>query len=157
VLLGITVLATARAGAQAPTRALGAARVGAQVVAGTGALPIGYVAGGLGTRWVARRLGASDDAASQAGYLGAYAGSVLATAGGVSLVGARGPGRGSFPAAVGGTLVGGAGSVLLVRLFRRDDAPSRACRIGCVAASALILALPSIGATVAYDVARHAR
>jgi hypothetical protein len=40
---------------------------------------------------------------------------------------------------------------------RPADAPAKACRIGCVLASALIVALPSVGATVAYDVSRRSK
>ena len=142
--------------AQGGTPPIGAGRVAAQVVAGTVALPVGYVGGGLATRQVARWLGASDDAASRAANVGAVAGTALASAGAVSLVGARAPGVGSFPAAVGGAVAGGAASALLIRALRRpDDAPTKACRIGCVLLSAAIVALPSVGATVAYDVSRR--
>lgn len=152
------VLAPAAVGAQQRLPGVGAARAAGQVVAGTVALPVGYVGGGLAARQVARWLGASDDAASRAGSVGAYAGAALATAGAVSLVGARGPGVGSFPAAVGGAVAGGAASALLVRLLRRpDDAPPRPCRLGCVVGSAAVVLLPSVGATVAYDASRRAR
>ena len=149
----------AAAGAPAAgAQSLGAARVGAQVVAGTAALPVGYVGGGLATRWVARKLGASDDAASSAADKGAIVGAALAAGGAVSLVGARGPGVGSFPAAVGGAALGGVASALVVRVARRpNEAPARPCKIGCVLASALIVALPSVGATVAYDASRRVR
>jgi hypothetical protein len=140
------------------TPAVGAGRVAAQIVAGTVALPVGYVAGGLTTRWVARRVGASDDAASRAANVGADVGAALAIGGAVSLIGARAAGIGSFPAAVGGAALGGVASALVVRVARRpNDAPVRACRIGCVLASVLVVALPSVGATVAYDASRHVR
>ena len=140
------------------TPAIGAGRVAAQVVAGTVALPVGYVAGGLGTRWVARRLGASDDAVSRSADRGALVGAVLATGGAVSLVGARGPGAGSFPAAVGGAALGGVASALVARAARRgDEGPAKPCHIGCVLASAAIVALPSVGATLAYDATRRVK
>jgi len=142
--------------AQGGTSPIGAGRVAAQVAVGTLALPVGYVGGGLATRQVARWLGASDDAASRAANVGAYAGAALATAGAVSLIGARAAGAGSFPAAVGGAAVGGATSALLVHVFRRpNDAPVKACHVGCVLASAVIALLPSAGATAAYDVSRR--
>jgi len=145
-------------GAQSGVPSIGAGRVAAQVAAGTVALPVGYVAGGLATRQVARWLGASDDAASRAADVGAYVGTALGTAGAVSLVGARGPGVGSYPAAVGGAVLGGAASMLVVRAVRRpNDAPAKACHVGCVLASALVVALPSVGATVAYDASRRAK
>lgn len=140
--------------AQEP-RPLGPVRVASQVVAGTAALPAGYIVGGLATRRVARALGADADAASQAAYVGAYVGAALGTAGAVSLVGARGPGHGSYPAAVGGAAAGGLASVLVVRALRKDDdREARPCKLACVAVSAVVALLPSIGATVAYDVSR---
>jgi hypothetical protein len=149
----------ARAGAQERLPALGAGRVAAQVVGGAAAIPVGYVAGGLATRTVARAFGASDQTASHAADVGAYAGTVAAVAGTVSLIGARGPGAGSFPAAVGGAAGGLLASKLLARALRGDDrrGTEPPCGARCLAASALVVALPSVGATVAYDITRRQR
>ncbi len=144
------------AGSDAPLPSLGGGRVVGQVVGGVVGLPIGYVAGGLAVRTVVRATGASRDAASDAALFGAYAGSALGTAGAVSLIGARGPGRGSFLAATGGAAGGIVASKLIARLLRgRDDAPvTPPCRLACVTVSALLVALPSAGATVAYNATR---
>jgi hypothetical protein len=151
----LTLTLATRAGAQNPLPSLGAGRAAAQVAAGTVALPVGYVVGGLATRFVARHVGASDDGASRAANLGAYAGAALAVGGAVSLIGARGPGAGSFPAAAGGALGGGIASALIVRALRPADRPLGPCRIGCVLASAVVVLLPSAAATVAYDASRR--
>jgi hypothetical protein len=42
---------------------VGAGRVSAQIAAGTLATPVSFVVGGLGSRWVARTLGADEGAA----------------------------------------------------------------------------------------------
>jgi hypothetical protein len=55
-------------------------------------------------------------------------------------------------------VLGGVASALVVRAVRRPDAaPAKPCKIGCVLASAVIVALPSVGATVAYDVSRRSK
>lgn len=137
-------------------RPLGPARVGAQVAAGTLATPIGFIAGGVLTERVAERLGMDDPRASRVAMVGAWTGAALATAAGPALVGARGPGRGSYPAAVGGAVVGGLGSLLLVRLNdRTGDDPRPPCRVRCTLAAVAVFTLPSIGATVGYDLSRR--
>lgn len=143
--------------ADPPLPSLGAGRVAAQVVGGVVGFPVGYVAGGLAVRTVMRAAGAPRDVASDAALYGAYAGSALGTAGVVSLIGARGPGRGSFLAATGGAAGGVLVSKLAARLLRgRDDAPATPpCKLRCLTVSALLVALPSVGATVAYDVTRR--
>src|SRR5690606_5921439 len=80
--------------------------IAGQVALGTLATPVGYVGGGLATRWIATRLGVSDDAARRAAYVGAYAVSTLATAATVEYLGRTGRVAGSFPATIGGTVAG---------------------------------------------------
>jgi hypothetical protein len=117
------------------------------------------VAGGLATRWVARRLGASDGRASQLADAGKYAGIALFTAAPPALLGARGPGSGRYVAALGGAVAGGLGSALAVRLGRARygdrDGRERACTLGCKLAAAAAFTLPSVGATVAYNASRR--
>jgi hypothetical protein len=147
-----------RAAAQSDdVRALSPARVAAQVAAGAVATPVAFIGGGVLTKRLAARLGASDDRASQLAYVGAWTGAALATAAAPAAVGARGPGRGSFLAALGGALAGGVGSWALVRLNTRgedDDAAPRPCRVLCRAAAIAVFTLPSVGATIAYDATR---
>jgi hypothetical protein len=140
-----------------PTRSLGKGRIAGQIASGVALAPVGFVAGGLTTRWVARRFGAGDERATGVGYVGAWTGAVLATAGGPALVGARGPGVGSYPAAIGGAAAGGLLSWAIVRLNKRavGESEPRPCRVVCVLSTVAIATLPSIGATIAYDASRH--
>jgi hypothetical protein len=52
-------------------------------------------------------------------------------------------------------VAGGLGSWALVRANRRGpDEPDRPCRLACTLAGVAVFTLPSIAATVAYDVTR---
>jgi hypothetical protein len=148
-------LLPAAAAAQRDAPSLGAPRVAAQLATGVVATPVGFVAAGKATEWVAERLGVDDPRASRLALVGAWVGAGLATAGTPAAVGARGPGRGRYAAAVGGVVAGGVGSYLLVRVNdRTGDGPRRPCRLGCAIAAAAVFALPSVGATVAYNASR---
>ncbi|MFL5574954.1 MAG: hypothetical protein ACJ79S_03150 [Gemmatimonadaceae bacterium] len=160
--LGATLAAPPPAAAQEhpggdPTRSLGTGRIAGQIASGVVLAPVGFVAGGLTTRWVARRLGAGEERASSIGTAGAWSSAVLATAAGPSLVGARGPGVGSYPAAVGGAAAGGLLSWAIVRLNKRsvNQTESRPCHLVCIVSTVAIATLPSIGATIAYDASRR--
>lgn len=148
-------LAPTTAAAQDDLPALGAGRVAAQVVAGVPAGAVGYVAGGLATRFVARRLGATDGEASQLAEKGAYVGVAAFTAVPPALIGARGPGTGRYVAALGGAVVGGLGSALVVRIARPRYGGERPCTLGCKVLAVAAFTLPSVGATVAYNASRH--
>lgn len=139
-----------------PTRPLGTGRVVGQIASGVALAPVGFVAGGLTTRWVARRFGAGDDRQASLGYVGAWTGAGLATAAGPALVGARGPGTGSYPAAIGGAAVGGLLSWAIVRLNKKavEAHEPRPCHLVCIVSTVAIATLPSIGATIAYDASR---
>lgn len=150
-----SALAPAAAAAQGGPPALGAGRVAAQVVAGVPAGAVGYVAGGLATRFVARRLGTTDGRASQLADQGAYAGVALLTAVPPALIGARGPGSGRYVAALGGAVAGGLGSALVVRLARPRYGGDRPCTLGCKLAATAAFVLPSVGATLAYNASRR--
>jgi hypothetical protein len=112
-----TAAHAAPAAAQSDPRPLAATRVAAQVGAGVLATPIAFVAGGKATEWIVERMGVEDPRASRMALVGGWTGAALGAAAGPSLVGARGPGAGSFAAALGGALAGGAGSWLLVRIM----------------------------------------
>ena len=140
---------------EAATPSLSGLRVAAQVGSGALATPVGFVGGGVATKWLARHLGASDERASRLAYAGAWTGATLLTAAGPALVGARGPGRGSYAAAIGGALAGGAVSALIVRLEDHGpDEPHPPCRLRCSLAAVAVFVLPSVGATVGYDLSR---
>ena len=138
-----------------PLPGIGAGRAAAQVVAGVPAGAVGYVAGGLATRFVARRLGATQGQASQLAEKGAYVGVAVFTAAPPALIGARGPGSGRYVAALGGAVVGGLGSALVVRLARPRYGGDAPCTLGCKLAAVAAFTLPSVGATVAYNASRH--
>jgi hypothetical protein len=128
-----------------------AGRAIGQTAAGVVAMPIGFVGGGLAARWAAHRFGSSDNAASNAGLVGAYSVAALATAAGPTLVGGGPHATGSYPAALAGTVVGGVGSVLLIRLNRAvDTGPMLRILSG-----AGVVLLPAIGATVGYNWSRR--
>lgn len=147
----------AAARAQGDPRPLAATRVAAQLGAGLVAMPVGFVLGGKATELAAERFGVPDPRASRVALVGGWVGAGLATAAGPALVGARGPGAGRYLAAVGGAAAGGAASLLVVRLNdRTGDGARPPCRIRCTLAAVAVFALPSIGATTAYNASRRA-
>lgn len=153
-------VAPARAAAQSAANddlpSLSAGRVTAQVGSGLAFGPVGYVAGGLATRFVVRRFGGTQGQASNAADKGAYVGVAAATAAGPALIGARGPGRGRYVAALGGATVGMFGTALIARLNRTpDDRPLPPCRVKCRVSAAAAFLLPSVGATLGYNLSRH--
>src|SRR5690606_9613175 len=79
----------------------------------------GFVAGGLATRWVASRAGADPDRASRLAYVGAWTSAALLTPVAPVLLGSQGDVHGSYPAALAGTVVGGAASLAIVTAGRR--------------------------------------
>ena len=142
-------------GAQSDTPPLEGGRVVSEVGAGLLAMPIGFVIGGIVTERIAEGFGASDQRASQVALVGAYTGAALATATGPWLVGTRGRVTGSYAATLGGAVAGGLGSYVLVRIFDDDDDSSdRPCRLVCSLATVAIFALPSVGATIGFNLSR---
>lgn len=160
-LIALTLLAvlTLRAGAvgaqeTTPDKApsLSAARVTAQVVGGTLIAPVAFIGGGILTKRIARGMGASEEKAGRAAYIGAYSSTLLATAAVPALIGRDG----RFPAALGGSALGMLASVGVVRIGNwRYDGDRRACDVLCWTLGAVVVALPSIGATVLYDQSRR--
>ena len=135
---------------------LGAGRVVGQIASGVALGPVGYVGGGLATRFLVRRFGGSQGTASNAADKGAYVGIAAATAVGPALIGARGPGHGNYFAALGGATVGMFGTALVARLNRtRDDQPLPPCRVKCRVSAAAAFLLPSVGATLGYNLSRR--
>lgn len=140
-----------------PIPTVGAGTVAAQVGLGTVTTLGGFVGGGLVTRAVARRLGASVGEASDAAYVGAYAGAALATPVVPVLLARRGGARAAYTDALAGTLVGGAASVLVVQAGRRGAFGCRACGPLRLLAGASAFVLPSVGATIAANRSRRPR
>jgi hypothetical protein len=150
-LLAAILLCASTGGAQQSAPTLSAARVTAQVGLGTLATPVAFVAGGVGSRMVARAVGASDVTAKKVAYVGAYAGVWMATAAIPAAIG----GHGHFPAALAGSALGMAAATGTVRIGNHFyDSGARKCGVVCWTLGALVVALPSIGATLAYDASR---
>jgi hypothetical protein len=155
LVIAAAILCASNGGAQESVPSLSAARVTAQVGLGTLATPVAFVAGGLGSRLVVRAVGASEETARRVAYVGAYSGVWLATAAIPAAI-AR---HGSFPAALAGSALGMAAATGTVRLGNHfydtsGDSRKRRCGPLCWTLGALVVALPSIGATIAYDVSR---
>jgi hypothetical protein len=124
-------------------RSVSPLRIGAEVAAGTVAIPAGAIAGlfvGSGFR-----REANTTAAFLSGAAGAVLGPPLAVAG----VGASGPSRGKFFPTVAGAAVGylATGAVILVE--KRDNSRFHSL----IAAGSFFL--PAIGATIAYNATRR--
>lgn len=150
-MLPLLLLPPRHASAQhAPAPSVG--RLAAQAGIGIVAMPVGFIGGGLATRWIATRAGASDEGSS-AGLVGAYVTAVFTTAAGPTLVGPGPHASGSYFGALAGAVVGGAGSFGLVRLNRLGDAGGVLRVLSLVA----VVALPSVGATAGYDLTRSYR
>ena len=140
----------------ADARPLSPVRVAAQVGSGALLTPVGFVTLGVLTDTFFERLGRDDPTTSAVSLGAAYAGGALGAAAGPALVGARGPGRGSYAAALGGAAAGGLASWGLVRLVDRDgERPPRGGRVAAAIAGAAVFVLPSVGATVAYNLSRR--
>lgn len=152
-LLGASTVAFAQRGQPAVT----GGRIAAEVASGAAAMPLGFLGGGLATRWVARRFGANDDAASEAGLVGGYTFAALATALPPTLIGQAGHhATGSYLASLAGTVVGGLGSLALIRLNRtKTGAEPKPCRIVCSVSFAGVILLPAAGATTGFNLSRR--
>jgi len=150
------LLVAAPVAAQSGAPPLSGARVAGEIGAGLLGTPLGFIAGGVTTEWVAEHVGIEDPTASRVALVGAWTGAALATAAGPWVVGVRGRTTGSYAAAVAGSLVGGAASYAVVRLNdRTGDDPRPPCRLRCALAAAAAFALPSIGATVGFNMSRR--
>jgi hypothetical protein len=141
--------AGAQSAASSGAKPVGAGAVVGQISTGVLGTAVGFVGGGLATRWAARRLGQDEETRGRTALVGAYATSVVFSAVGPTVIGSRGTDKGSFAAAVGGAGGGLAVSALLRKIGRKGLFGER----GPVAiiVGAAIVSLPSIGATWAYN------
>jgi hypothetical protein len=134
------------------TPSLSSTRVALQVTAGTVAAPLAFFGVGYAAKRTAQRMGASDEGASRAGYIGAYTATWLATAAVPAAIGRDG----NFGAALGGSALGLLASAGVVRagnwLYDKDR---RACGPLCWALGGVVVALPSAGATILYNRSRR--
>ena len=150
------VVLPAAAAAQQGDPPLEGVRIAGEVAGGMLATPVGFIAGGLLTRTIALRMGAGEDAASRAAYVGAWTAAALSTAAAPTLIGRIGRPTGSYGSALVGAVAGGLASYGVVLLNRRpDDADDRPCRIGCVLGSVAVFVLPSVGATIGFNMSRR--
>jgi hypothetical protein len=139
-------------GAQERASQLSSVRVASQVGVGMLATPVVFVAGGLASESLARSLGARDSLAKRAAYVGAYA-SVWLTAATIPAAIGR---DGRYPAALAGSALGMTAALGLVRLGNwRYDEDRRPCAVLCWTLGAVVVALPSVGATIAYNSSRR--
>jgi hypothetical protein len=145
-------LASAQAFAQGDPPAQSAPRIFGQLALGTALTPVGFFGAGWATKHAGRRMGWTDANASRAAFIAAYSGTMLAAASGPILLG----NDGKSAAALGGSLVGIGAAALSVKVgnWLWDD-DRRRCGFGCWTLGAVTVALPSIGATVAYAASRR--
>ncbi len=130
--------------------------IAAEIAGGVAAMPLGFLGGGLATRWAARRFGADDETAGSAAMIGAYTTAVFVTAIPPTVIGLSGhDATGSYLAALAGSAVGGLGSFALVRLNRQSGESIRPCRVTCVLSFVGVMLLPSVGATVGFNLSRR--
>ena len=138
------------AGAQDKGPATSAARVTAQLATGVILTPIGFFGSGWAAKRLAQRAGWSDERARRAAYVSAVVGGAAATAAGPALVGEGG----RYGAAFVGAGAGIGAAALVARLGNRLYDGAERCGPLCWALGAVTIALPSIGATVAYQASR---
>lgn len=129
--------------------------VAGQIGAGVAGTALGFVGAGLLGRAAARAFGHDEESSGRIGLVSAYAGAAAVTAVGPTVIGSRGDVRGSFPAALGGAALGGGVSYALIRLGRAGAFGERGPR--AILAGLIIVAAPSIGATVAFNATREGR
>lgn len=127
-----------------------AARVAGQIGVGTLLTPVAF----FGTAWLTDRLFEPDpqhDGVRAFQYAASYTATWAAAAAGPAMVGRDG----RYVAALGGSAAGLGAAFLTARLGNRlyDDG-RRSCNLLCWSLGALTIALPSIGATLAYNASR---
>ncbi len=148
-LVLLTVLALPVA-AQGDPPSLSSARVAAQIATGAVLSPIAF----FGTGYLTDRIFNHDPKTERVRrfqYVASFSATWLAAAAGPALVGRDG----SYPAALGGSAVGMGGALVAAQLGNAlfDDG-RRSCNVLCWSLGALTVALPSIGATIAYNASR---
>lgn len=135
---------------EAPTLSNGA--VAGQIATGTLGTVVGFIGGGVTTRWLARRLGVNEDHASRVAWFGAFVGVATVTPVGPSLIGSRGDVSGSYGSGVGGAAAGAIVSLGVKELGKRGVFGDSG--VGTWIAGLVVAALPSVGATIAYNATR---
>lgn len=125
-------------------------RIGAQIAAGSVIAPVAFVAGGLAARGVARRARASEEAARNAAYIGAWTLAGLSTSVMPPLL-VRG---GNYPASLAGTVAGGAASAIMIWTGRRLFHEDARCGLICSTFGVVSVVLPATGATLLYNRSR---
>ena len=124
----------------------------AQVGLSTLAAPIGFFGAGVVVKKIAVRRGVESERASRLAHVAAYTGTWLATATVPAVVGRDG----RFPAALAGSAVGILAAHGVARLGNlRFDDDRNGCGVICWALGAVVVALPGIAATIAYDQSRR--
>ncbi len=114
--------------------------------------PVAFFGGGLASKHIAKKFGATDETASRAGYIGAYTATWLTTATIPAVI----AGDGKFPAALAGSALGMLAAVGTVRIGNHlYDSGKRSCGVLCWTLGAAVFTLPSIGAALAYDQSRR--
>lgn len=148
----VLLLAGEQARAQGDLAAQSAPRIAGQLALGAALTPVGFIGAGWATKRAGRRMGWTAENASRAAYIAAYSGTALAAASGPVLIGRDG----KAAAALGGAVLGLGAAVVSVRVgnWLWDD-DTRRCGFGCWTLGAITVALPSIGATVAYAASRR--
>lgn len=134
-----------------PLPRLSNARVAAQIGLGTVLTPIAF----FGTGWLTDRL-FEPDPQGNAVRAFQYAASFTAAAAGAAAGPALAGKDGRFESALLGSVAGLGGAFLTARLGNAlfDDGRRR-CNILCWSLGALTVAMPAIGATVAYNASRE--
>lgn len=152
-MVGVLALLAALAqpaAAQADPPSLSSARVAAQIATGAVLSPIAF----FGTGYLTDRIFHHDPKTERVRrfqYVASFSATWLAAAAGPALVGRDG----SYPAALGGSAVGMGGALVAAQLGNvLFDDGRRSCNVLCWSLGALTVALPSIGATIAYNVSR---
>ncbi|HKS04865.1 MAG TPA: hypothetical protein VJR92_01010 [Gemmatimonadaceae bacterium] len=149
-LLFVAPFAIARA--QGPANeppALSSGAVAGQISTGTLGTLVGFIGGGVTTRWVVRKLGVNEENAGRVAAVGAFVGVSAVTPIGPALIGSRGDAKGSYGSAVGGAAAGALVGLGVKELGKRGAFGGS----GPVAwvAGIVIATLPSVGATIAYN------
>lgn len=147
-VIALFAAAPVRAQERGPTTS--GARVTAQLATGVLLTPVGFFATGWATKRLTLRAGWPEERARRAAYVAAWTGAALAAAAGPALVG----NGGRFPAALGGAGVGLGLAVFTARLGNWRYDGGAACGPLCWTLGMATMALPSVGATVGYQVSR---
>ena len=127
-------------------------RATAQVVAGTAAIPIGLLVG-IDLPQLAFKSGDPEQILGV--IMGAAVGATVAPALAVKVVGTGGAPHGITADAIGGAAVGWIGTLAVGSLYAATPLSKASNPVVGIATIAVAVALPAIGATLAYDRSRR--